>query len=166
MNKICPFSHPRYTNALKKKDSRLLECVSLSTYGSNEISLAIYKMYGDITCIPFRHLSLLFVTIGIDPLIIFSNSYYVRSLSLDGREYNLIADDFQGAVALDFDYKESRLFVLDVFRAHIVRMWMNGTDREVIIEDFVNGGEGMSVDWVGRYVDDIQTCGVAYGSGR
>ena len=92
---------------------------------------------------------------GGDPLIIFSNWYYVRSLSTDGREYQLIADDFEGAVALDFDYREGYLYVLDVVRSHIVRMTMNGTDREVIIEDNVNGGEGMSVDWVGRYVTFI-----------
>ncbi|XP_041482271.1 low-density lipoprotein receptor-related protein 2-like [Lytechinus variegatus] len=95
---------------------------------------------------------------AIDPLIIFSNVYYIRSLSLDGREYNLIADDFGSAVAFDYDYAESRLYVMDIVRGHILRMWVNGTDREVIINDFVNGGEGMSVDWVGRklyWVDSV-----------
>ncbi|XP_071486072.1 low-density lipoprotein receptor-related protein 2-like [Diadema antillarum] len=95
---------------------------------------------------------------GIDPLIIFTNLYYVRSLSTDGREYTLIAEGFSGAVALDFDYSEEKLYLLDVNEKHILRMGLDGMDQEVVVDEFVDGGEGLSVDWIGRklyWVDSV-----------
>lgn len=88
---------------------------------------------------------------NISPYLIFSNRYYLRNLTTDGRLYSLILQGLRNVVALDFDRVEKRLYWIDVGRKVIERMFFNGTNKETIISDGVPNGEGIAVDWVGRY---------------
>ena len=66
-------------------------------------------------------------------MLLLSNRYYIRNVTLDGRMINLIAKDLDNAVALDFDWMERRIYWSDVTStgSNISRMFENGTGKEV-----------------------------------
>lgn len=86
----------------------------------------------------------------IKPWIIFSNRYYLRNMSIDASQYNLIKMDLKNVVALDYDYKEERLYYADVGNKTLNRIFTNGTGEENLIRHEAHGLEGMTVDWIGR----------------
>ena len=86
----------------------------------------------------------------IKPWLIFSNKYYIRELSTDGQNYRRVAQGFDSVVALDFDYREDRLYFTDVKAKRIFRMHLNGTGKEEIVKHYVAGAEGLAIDWIGR----------------
>uniref|UniRef100_F7CLL4 Low-density lipoprotein receptor-related protein 2 n=1 Tax=Monodelphis domestica TaxID=13616 RepID=F7CLL4_MONDO len=87
---------------------------------------------------------------NISPYLIFSNRYYLRNLTADGQSYSLILQGLGMAVALDFDRVEKRLYWIDLERQVIERMFLNGTNKETIINSNLPAGEGLAVDWVAR----------------
>ncbi|KAL3854471.1 hypothetical protein ACJMK2_013739, partial [Sinanodonta woodiana] len=87
-------------------------------------------------------------TDNITPWIIFTNRYYIRELSMDGDNYRRIAQGFENVVAIDFHYKESRLYFTDVRTNKIYRIFINGTGQETLISHSVPMSEGIAVDWV------------------
>ncbi|XP_041433100.1 low-density lipoprotein receptor-related protein 2 isoform X2 [Xenopus laevis] len=98
---------------------------------------------------------------NIKPYLIFSNRYYLRNLSLDGQSYSLILQGLSIVAALDFDRVESRLYWIDAGRRVIERMFLNGTNKETIINSDVPAGEGLAVDWIGRkiyWLDSSKDC--------
>lgn len=89
---------------------------------------------------------------NIHPWIIFSNRYYLRNMSEDGSLYNLIKMDLKNVVALDFDYKEERIYYADVGNKTINRIFANGSREENVIRHEAHGLEGIGIDWVGRKI--------------
>ncbi|XP_044525030.1 low-density lipoprotein receptor-related protein 2 [Gracilinanus agilis] len=87
---------------------------------------------------------------NISPYLILSNRYYLRNLTADGQSYSLILQGLGLAVALDFDRIEKRLYWIDLERQVIERMFLNGTNKETIINHNLPAGEGLAVDWVAR----------------
>ena len=87
---------------------------------------------------------------GIKPWLIFSNRYYLRNMSTDGRQYNLLKMELKNVVALDFDYKEDRIYYADVGNKTINRIFINGTGEQVIIKHEAHGLEGLAVDWIAK----------------
>ncbi|XP_020846577.1 low-density lipoprotein receptor-related protein 2 isoform X2 [Phascolarctos cinereus] len=87
---------------------------------------------------------------NISPYLIFSNRYYLRNLTADGQSYSLILQGLGLAVALDFDRVEQRLYWIDLERRVIERMFLNGTNKETVINSNLPAGEGLAVDWVAR----------------
>ena len=77
-----------------------------------------------------------------EPWMIFSNRYYLRNMSHDGHLYQLIKMELKNVVALDFDYKEERLYYADVGNKTINRIFMNGTGEQVIVRHDAHGLEG------------------------
>uniref|UniRef100_A0A4X2LNB8 EGF-like domain-containing protein n=1 Tax=Vombatus ursinus TaxID=29139 RepID=A0A4X2LNB8_VOMUR len=86
----------------------------------------------------------------ISPYLIFSNRYYLRNMTADGQSYSLILQGLGLAVALDFDRVEKRLYWIDLERQVIERMFLNGTNKETVINSNLPAGEGLAVDWVAR----------------
>jgi len=70
---------------------------------------------------------------GASPVLIVSNRYYLRNMSLDGAMVHLIADNLHNSVALDFDWAERMIYWSDVVStgSNISRMNADGTGREV-----------------------------------
>ena len=68
-----------------------------------------------------------------EPVLLLSNRYYIRNVTLNGSTINLVAKDLDNAVALDFDWLERRIYWSDVTStgSNISRMFENGTQREV-----------------------------------
>ena len=86
----------------------------------------------------------------VKPWLIFTNKYYIRELSTDALNYRRVAQGFDNVVAFDFDYSEDRLYFSDVRAKKMYRMYLNGTEKEVIVRHGMLGAEGMALDWIGR----------------
>lgn len=87
----------------------------------------------------------------VKPWLIFSNKYYIRELSTDGKNYRRVTEGYDNIVALDYVYDDDRLYFTDVRKKRIFRMHFNGTGKEMIIRHGMLGAEGLAVDWIGRY---------------
>ncbi|CAH1789469.1 unnamed protein product [Owenia fusiformis] len=87
---------------------------------------------------------------NIDPYLIFTNRYYIRKISTDGKYYTLLYQGLSNVVALDYDYNGQMMYYTDVVAKRIQRMFLNGTGVETIVKHNVPGGEGLAVDWIGR----------------
>lgn len=87
---------------------------------------------------------------GIAPYLLYSNRYYIRNLTADGSSLSVVLQGLSNVVALDFDTTEKRLYWVDVGTLQIERMYLDGTGREVILQNDLGGAEGLAVDWVGR----------------
>nr|XP_039251753.1 low-density lipoprotein receptor-related protein 2-like [Styela clava] len=85
---------------------------------------------------------------GINPYLLFSNRYYIRNLTTDGRYYSIVEQGFDTIVALDYHYKEERIFWTDVTRGRIESMKFDGTDRKILHNREIPNGEGLAVEWV------------------
>ncbi|KAK3083345.1 hypothetical protein FSP39_020255 [Pinctada imbricata] len=88
----------------------------------------------------------------IKPWLIFTNKFYIRELSTDGMNYRRVAQGFDNVVAFDFDYYEDRMYFTDVRAKKMYRMYLNGTQKEVIVRHGMMGAEGMALDWIGKKV--------------
>ncbi|XKL63596.1 hypothetical protein PGB90_005960 [Kerria lacca] len=84
------------------------------------------------------------------PWLAFTNKYYVRNMSLDGREYSLMHQDMLNVVAMDFDISDNKIYFCDVNAKTIYRSVIGSSEREKIIRHDSHGLEGIAVDWVGR----------------
>lgn len=87
---------------------------------------------------------------GVAPYLLYSNRYYIRNLTTDGRSLSVVLQGLTNVVALDFDHYEQRLYWNDVGTARIERMFFNGTGRQVVLDHDVPNVGGLAVDWVGR----------------
>lgn len=89
------------------------------------------------------------------PWIIFTNKYYVRNISTDGSIYNVVHQDLMNVVAIDFDYKDQKMYFCDVtaktiFRSDYGSDGENKVTKEPVIKHDSHGLEGLAIDWVGR----------------
>uniref|UniRef100_A0A8C5KSR3 Low-density lipoprotein receptor-related protein 2 n=1 Tax=Jaculus jaculus TaxID=51337 RepID=A0A8C5KSR3_JACJA len=87
---------------------------------------------------------------NIEPYLIFSNRYYLRNLTTDGKLYSLILQGLHNVVALDFDRVDKRLYWIDTQRQVIERMFLNMSNRETIVSHRLPRAESLAVDWVSR----------------
>ncbi|KAL7294867.1 hypothetical protein TKK_0011791 [Trichogramma kaykai] len=87
---------------------------------------------------------------NIQPWLVFTNKYYVRNMSIDATQYNIVHQDLINVVALDADYQTQTLYFCDVTAKAIYRAPIAGGEKEAIIRHNSLGLEGISIDWVGR----------------
>uniref|UniRef100_A0A3Q3XIF9 EGF-like domain-containing protein n=1 Tax=Mola mola TaxID=94237 RepID=A0A3Q3XIF9_MOLML len=85
-----------------------------------------------------------------EPFLIFANRYYLRKLNLDGSNYTLLKQGLNNAVALDFDYRQQMIYWTDVTTqgSMIRRMYINGSDVQVLHRTSLSNPDGLAVDWV------------------
>jgi integrin beta 2 len=86
------------------------------------------------------------------PYILVSNRYYIRNITIDGSNVYLHAQNLNRAVALDFDWKEKRIYWSDITtsNSNISRMFLNGSDSKVLHRSTLRNPDGLAVDWIGR----------------
>ena len=84
------------------------------------------------------------------PYLLFSDRYDIRVLSLDGKSYVTLLSELINVVAVDFDYKEKRVFWSSNSPKGIKSAKMDGTDVRTIIKLPRSSPDGIAVDWVGR----------------
>jgi low-density lipoprotein receptor-related protein 1 (alpha-2-macroglobulin receptor) len=70
---------------------------------------------------------------AVAPVLLVSNRYYLRNITVDGGTVDLLASDLQNAVALDFDWAEQYIYWSDVMSSgsNISRMKFDLSNREV-----------------------------------
>lgn len=89
------------------------------------------------------------------PWIIFTNKYYIRNMSIDGHQLNLMHQDLMNVVALDFDNRDGYMYFCDVtaktiFRSRVATDDLDRPEKEPVIRHDSHGLEGIAVDWIGR----------------
>ena len=119
------------------------------------VAKSLKVLHSKCWCLIFHSLPV-FLFADVTPWLIFTNKYYIRELSTDGKNYRRVSQGFDNVVAFDFDYREDRLYFTDVRAKKMFRMHLNGTNKEVIVRHSMLGAEGIAVDWIGRYVTKIQ----------
>ena len=87
-----------------------------------------------------------------DPFLIISNRYYVRQFDTEDatNENSIVAQDFDFAVAIDFDSRGNWIYLSDVISNSIIAIDHDGSNKQTIINDDANSVEGLAVDWVGK----------------
>ena len=85
-----------------------------------------------------------------DPWILFTNKYYLRNMSIDATQYNLVHENLRNVVALDYDYNMEEIYFCDVSAKTIFKSKVGSEERTNIIRHNSNGLEGMAIDWIGR----------------
>jgi len=82
---------------------------------------------------------------------VFSNRYYIRRVSADGRHYDVLTQTLHNVVALDYDLSENQLYFIDARQKKLLRMSMNGTGGvEEVVWQGLHSPEGLAVDWIAR----------------
>lgn len=90
---------------------------------------------------------------NITPWLIFTNKYYIRNISIDAHQYNVIHQDLMNVVAIDFDMQEEKIYFCDVTAKTIYRAPVGGNgEKEPIIRHDSHGLEGIAIDWIGRKI--------------
>uniref|UniRef100_A0A0K0FI56 Low-density lipoprotein receptor-related protein (inferred by orthology to a C. elegans protein) n=1 Tax=Strongyloides venezuelensis TaxID=75913 RepID=A0A0K0FI56_STRVS len=89
------------------------------------------------------------------PYLILANKHYVRRLTIDGKNFELIAKGFDNVVSLDIDMVENKVYLLDSGKLRMYKVGINQIngplkDYETIVRHNVYGTEGIAVDWVSR----------------
>uniref|UniRef100_A0A0P5A089 receptor protein-tyrosine kinase n=1 Tax=Daphnia magna TaxID=35525 RepID=A0A0P5A089_9CRUS len=88
---------------------------------------------------------------SITPWLIFTDQHFGCNMSFDAKQYAFVQQDLRNVVAIDFDFREDRLYFADVNAKTIYRTFVNGTStKETVIKQNVRELEGLAVDWVGR----------------
>ena len=89
--------------------------------------------------------------------LIFTNNYYLRNISLETNNYNLIRQGFSSARGVTYDYNQSTLYVLDGWKAQLLRIKMNLSapvptpiSSDVLISDLIWDERGIAYDWIGK----------------
>ncbi|GAB1600507.1 low-density lipoprotein receptor-related protein 2-like [Argonauta hians] len=84
------------------------------------------------------------------PWLVFANRYYIRKMSVDGSNYELIKMGFNEIFSLDFDYREQRLYFYDLRSEFNQRMFINGSNMENIntLQRFYRNV--IAVNWIDR----------------
>lgn len=90
----------------------------------------------------------------VDPVVIFSNKFYIRMMNMDGSNYNILLDDHDHCHVLNFDYQEQYLYWADASTKQISRIKMDGSkvkknaSREILSKIDHPLVESLAVDWV------------------
>lgn len=90
------------------------------------------------------------------PKIIFSNYFYIRSVTIDGQS-ELLVHNLSNAVGIDFDWNKNYLYFSDVnaVKSQISRVKMVGSNVSGIPEILhrnLKNPDGIAVDWVAKNI--------------
>uniref|UniRef100_A0AAF5Q0L6 EGF-like domain-containing protein n=13 Tax=Wuchereria bancrofti TaxID=6293 RepID=A0AAF5Q0L6_WUCBA len=90
-----------------------------------------------------------------EPWLLFANKHYIRKLTLDGENYELVARGFENVISMDIDMKERKVYLVDSGKLRLYRVSMEELDQpidsyEVVLRHNVFGTEGIAIDWIGR----------------
>ena len=89
----------------------------------------------------------------VQPFLAFLLRDDIRGLALDGSSEREILGEIQNAIAIDFDWKERRVYWTENGqRPRVMRAFLNGTQKELVLGPGLSSVHGLAVDWVGRNV--------------
>ncbi|KAL3843281.1 hypothetical protein ACJMK2_021223 [Sinanodonta woodiana] len=85
--------------------------------------------------------------------LLFASRNSIRRISLgmpDHTDVFLPLNDLHNVIALDYDYRDRKLYFTDVQLDVIRRANLNGTDMETIVSHNLSTTDGLAVDWIAR----------------
>ncbi|VDK47362.1 unnamed protein product [Anisakis simplex] len=90
-----------------------------------------------------------------EPWLLFANKHYLRKLTIDGDNYELVAKGFDNVISLDVDMVDKKAYLIDSGKLRLYRVGLDELDQpidsyEVVLRHNIFGTEGLAVDWVGR----------------
>ncbi|XP_055996988.1 low-density lipoprotein receptor-related protein 4-like isoform X3 [Ostrea edulis] len=88
-----------------------------------------------------------------EKFLLFASRGSVRRISMDTNDtidVFLPLKDLHNVIALDYDYKEEKIYYTDVHQDVIKRANFNGSQSEVIVASNLKTTDGLAVDWIGR----------------
>ena len=85
---------------------------------------------------------------SIEPWLILTNKYYIRNMSIDAHQMNIVHQDLKNVVSMDFHYKRNEIYFADVSAKTIYKSQVDSTEKTAVIDKDAKGLEGMSIDWV------------------
>ena len=87
-----------------------------------------------------------------DPYLVFADRHSIRKLTLQESKFLGVVPDLARSVALDYDWKENRMYWTDVHSGTIQRISLsNNTENKVeVIIRKISVPDGIAVDWVAR----------------
>lgn len=72
----------------------------------------------------------------IEANLLFTNDYYLRNISLESNNYNLVKSGFHAARGIAYDFNQSSVYVLDAETSQLIRLQINesNVNSEVFLE--------------------------------
>ncbi len=93
----------------------------------------------------------------IEANLLFTSNYYLRNISLETNNYNLIKSGFELAKGLAYNYNESYIYVLDSGSSQMLRLKINQSsgnnvlvNTQVLISNLHGDERGMAFDWISK----------------
>ena len=94
-----------------------------------------------------------------EPLLLFANRHDLREIGLESQHYREVVNGLRSAIALDFDYRDKKLFWSDVAHEKIMSTDLNGMKRpikekvkqknwESVVNESINTPDGLAFDWI------------------
>lgn len=94
----------------------------------------------------------------IEPDLLFSNSYYLRNISLSTLSYNLIKDGLHSARGIAYSYNESKIYIIDSGNRHLLRLNLNTSltntyqSEDILINDLDGDERDVVFDWINKKI--------------
>lgn len=92
----------------------------------------------------------------IEPDLLFSNSYYLRNISLLSNTYSLIKDGFSSATGFTYDYSQSKIYIFDSTNAQLIKLNLNTSlsnvlvSSEVAMVNLLGDERAIAFDWISK----------------
>ena len=93
----------------------------------------------------------------IEANLLFTSNYYLRNISLETNNYNLIKSGFELAKGLAYNYNESYIYVLDSGSSQMLRLKINQSlgnnvlvNTQVLISNLHGDERGIAFDWISK----------------
>ncbi|KFD53736.1 hypothetical protein M513_05441 [Trichuris suis] len=89
---------------------------------------------------------------SVQPELLVSSRYVINRYTLSGKSKGHVLANVSNPVALDYDPVEDRVYWSDTGAgvARLCRVFLNGTDWQVLHSHDMRNPDGLAVDWVGR----------------
>eukprot|EP00795_Rhopilema_esculentum_P005428 gene5428-601_t len=84
------------------------------------------------------------------PRLIFANRYDIKSYTLNGSDYRLVAGGMKGIVGLDFDVANNYVYWTDVTHEILQRARIDKYSSNELLLRNLHTPDGLTVDWIGR----------------
>lgn len=90
--------------------------------------------------------------VGSQPYLLFASEQSVRRIDVQGTTYKTIIKNLKNCTAVDYNYREGDVYYLDKTEGVIGKSKLDAkeTDLPTVLVSGIQGGEGLSVDWLHR----------------
>ncbi|KAM5255846.1 LOW QUALITY PROTEIN: pro-epidermal growth factor [Ctenodactylus gundi] len=88
---------------------------------------------------------------GPAPFLIFSHGNSIFRIDPEGTNHEQLVEDAGDSVVMDFDYKDGRIYWVDLERKLLQRVFLNGSRQEKVF-DIDKDVSGMAINWINEEI--------------